>query len=193
MINWNTLQITTAYIPKQELFNTFALPVTFMIVIIIYLLQGVVPDSYRLEEENQEIKRMSKNLILATLVLFGAYFIIKAKTPYYEITVETDKPVGIETQIAKVKENEKYLDNFQEDGRSFRSFRTLNIKEKDNKLEITTAIKKEKYENYKSIKDFKNALAQYTDKQLEYIKNYKTQAEQDKEKEELINLAESRK
>lgn len=193
MINWETLQITTAHLPKQELFNTFALPVTFMIVILIYLFEGMHPDSHRLEEENQEIKRLSKNLILATLILFGSYFIIKAKTPYYAITVETDKPVGIETQIAKVQENEKYLDNFQEDGRSFRSFRTLNIKEKDNKLEITTAIKKEKYENYKSIKDFKTVLAQYTDKQLEYIKNYKTQAEQDKEKEELLNLAESRK
>lgn len=193
MIDWNTLQITSTYLPKQELFNTFALPVTFMIVILIYLFEGMYPDSHRLEEENQEIKRLSKNLILATLILFGSYFIIKAKTPYYAITVETDKPVGIETQIAKVQENEKYLDNFQEDGRSFRSFRTLNIKEKDNKLEITTAIKKERYEQYKSVEDFKNVLAQYTDKQLEYIKNYKTQAEQDKEKVELIKLAESRK
>lgn len=190
MINWETLQITTAHIPKQELFNTFALPVTFMIVILIYLFEGMYPDSHRLEEENQEIKRLSKNVIIATIVLFGAYFIIKAKTPYYAITVETDKPAGIETQIAKVQENEKYLDHFQ---REQENFRTIDIKEKDNKLEITTAIKKEKYEHYKSVEDFKNVLAQYTDKQLEYIKNYKTQAEQEKEKAELINLAESRK
>lgn len=190
MINWNTLQITATHIPKQELFNTFALPVTFMVIIIIYLLEGMTSVSYRIEEENQEIKRLSKNLILATLILFGSYFIIKAKTPYYAITVETDKPVGIETQIAKVQENEKYLDHFQ---REQENFRTIDIKEKDNKLEITTAIKKEKYEHYKSVEDFKTVLAQYTDKQLEYIKNYKTQAEQDKEKEDLLNLAESRK
>lgn len=190
MINWNTLQITSTQIPKQELFNTFALPVTFMVIIIIYFFQGIIPDSYRLEEENQEIKRLSKNVIIATIVLFGAYFIIKAKTPYYAITVETDKPVGIETQISKVQENEKYLDHFQ---REQENFRTIAIKEKDNKLEITTAIKKEKYEHYKSVEDFKKVLTQYTDKQLEYIKNYKTQAEQDKEKAELINLAESRR
>lgn len=193
MINWNTLQITSTHLPKQELFNTFALPVTFMVIIIIYFFQGLKPDSYRLEEENQEIKRLSKNVIIATIGLFGAYFIIKAKTPYYAITVETDKPVGIETQIAKVQENEKYLDNFQEDGRRFRSFRTLNIKEKDNKLEITTAIKKEKYEQYKSTEDFKNNLTNCTNQQLDHIKNYKTQAEQDKEKAELINLAESKR
>lgn len=160
-----------AHLPKQELFNTFALPVTFMIVILIYLFEGMYPDSHRLEEENQEIKRLSKNLILATLILFGSYFIIKAKTPYYAITVETDKPVGIETQIAKVQENEKYLDHFQ---REQENFRTIDIKEKDNKLEITTAIKKEKYAHYKSVEDFKTVLVQYTDKQLEYIKNYKT-------------------
>lgn len=190
MINWETLQITSTQIPKQELFETFALPVTFMVIIIIYFLQGLKPDSYRLEEENQEIKRLSKNVIIATIVLFGVYFIIKAKTPYYAITVETDKPVGIETQIAKVQENEKYLDHFQ---REQEHFRTIDIKEKDNKLEITTAIKKEKYEHYKSVEDFKNVLAQYTDKQLEYIKNYKTQAEQEKEKAELINLAENKR
>lgn len=190
MINWETLQITTAHIPKQELFNTFALPVTFMVIIIIYLLEGMTPVSYRIEEENQEIKRLSKNLILATIVLFSSYFIIKAKTPYYEITVEVENLVGIETQLAKVQENEKYLDNFQ---RGQESFRTIDIKSKENKLEITTAIKKEKYEHYKSVEDFKNVLTQYTDKQLDYIKNYKTQEELDKEKAELIKLAESRK
>lgn len=188
MIDWTTLQITSTQIPKQELFNTFALPVTFMVIIIMYFLQGMKPDSYRFEEENQEIRRLSKNVIIATLVLFGAYFIIEAKTPYYAITVEIDKPVGIETQISKVQENEKYLDHFQ---REQENFRTIAIKEKENKLEITTAIKKEKYEHYKSIEDFKNILTQYTDKQIEYIKNYKTQAEQEKEKAELINLAEN--
>lgn len=190
MIDWNTLQIATTHIPKQELFNTFALPVTFMVTILIYLFEGMTPESYKLEEEKQGIKKLSKNAILITLLLFSAYFIIKAKTPYYAITVETDKPVGIETQIAKVQENEKYLDHFQ---REQENFRTIDIKSKENKLEIITAIEKQKYEHYKSVEDFKNVLAQYTDKQLEYIKNYKTQDEQDKEKEDLLNLAESRK
>lgn len=196
MINWETLQFQTIPIPvgdKKDIIGAFIFCSVFVVLFFLasYLYYA---DCFGKEK----IKK--RYAILPAIIMIICSFVYthnSLKEPYYKVSVEVEKPVGFEKQLLKIEEDKEDLKLADKNGNirftrrngAYTHFKPyLDCLVIRNSIKVSTTISKKNFENFETMEDFKNNLADNVFKQIDFVKKYESQKDIEKEKKTLLSF-----